>query len=324
MELRLYRYKCRVKKLICFFSVLPIFAFSNPINTDSTSNQLDATRKRRLITTTAIVQTGALTGVFVGLNEAWYKQYPRTSFHVKKDFMCWQQIDKAGHAWTTYQYSRLFTGVWREVKLKRIPSMIIGTSTAILAQSTMESLDGFSEAWGFSWGDMTANTIGATTFAAQEAIWGEQRVTFKMGYMPEPYRESSLKERASELYGKSFNQKILKDYNAQTYWASFNLKSFARNSGIPSWLNVAVGYGASGMYGAMGNGWADATGTYHNREDIARLRHFYLAPDISLSRINTRHKWLKKVLFVADMIKIPAPTLEYTSEGKLLFKPFWL
>ncbi len=35
-----------------------------------------------------------------------------------------------------------------------------------------------------------------------------------------------LKSRRNELFGKSFAERILKDYNSQTYWISANISSF--------------------------------------------------------------------------------------------------
>jgi len=57
---------------------------------------------------------------------------------------------------------------------------------------------------------------------------------------------------------------------------------------------------------------------------LDRTRSFYLAPDISFSRIPTKKRWVKSLLFLADMIKCPAPTVEYTNQGKWKFKPFFM
>src|SRR3712207_8632374 len=37
---------------------------------------------------------------------------------------------------------------------------------------------------------------------------------------------SDLNMRANDLYGSSFAERMIKDYNGQTYWLSANLKSF--------------------------------------------------------------------------------------------------
>src|SRR5436309_15383056 len=104
---------------------------------------------------------------------------------------------------------------------------------------------------------------------------------------------------------------MLKDYNAQTYWLSGNLKSFFRQSNLPTWLNVSFGYGADGMFGGFENKWTD--GVEINRSDIPRRRQFYLAPDIDLTKIKTKNKFLRTGLFFLNSFKFPTPAIEYTS-----------
>jgi hypothetical protein len=94
------------------------------------------------------------------------------------------------------------------------------------------------------------------------------------------------------------------------------MKSFFKQSNLPSWLNIAVGYGAEGMYGGVFNVWEDKNGIIHSRRDIPRYRQFYLSPDIDLTRIKTKSKPLKVALFVLNSFKFPAPSLEL-SHGKI-------
>jgi hypothetical protein len=52
--------------------------------------------------TAAGVGVAAYTGTLLTLNNLWYDQYPRTSFHLFNDAKEWQQMDKAGHVFTAY------------------------------------------------------------------------------------------------------------------------------------------------------------------------------------------------------------------------------
>ena len=70
-------------------------------------------------------------------------------------------------------------------------------------------------------------------------------------------------------------ERILKDYNAQTYWVSANLPSFFKETNFPLWLNIAIGYGAEGMFGAVNNTWTDVNGVELDRSEIKRYRQFY-------------------------------------------------
>ena len=114
----------------------------------------------------------------------------------------------------------------------------------------------------------------------------------------------------------------MKDYNAQTYWLSFNLKSFFKKSNLPDWLSVAVGYGAQDMYGARWDGILDQNGLLAFPEDhFQRYRQWYLAPDIDLTKIKTKSKFLKTALFVLNTFKFPTPSLEL-SRGSLTWNWF--
>ena len=102
-----------------------------------------------------------------------------------------------------------------------------------------------------------------------------------------------------------FYVKDLKDYNGQTYWLSFNVHSFTKDSFTPKWLNVAIGYGGEGMlYG--NDAEAIENGIIQNP-----FRQFYLSLDVDLTKITTKYHFLKTLFSVFNTIKIPAPTLQY-------------
>ena len=132
-----------------------------------------------------------------------------------------------------------------------------------------------------------------------------------------------LEQRADELYGESFYERMLKDYNAQTYWFSFNMRSFMPQSNIPAWLNIAVGYGGDGMFGGFRNAWKNEAGSEITRFDIPRVRQFYLAPDIDFTRIKTRSKFLKTSFALLNAFKCPAPALMIDSKGKFRAYAFY-
>ena len=107
---------------------------------------------------------------------------------------------------------------------------------------------------------------------------------------------------------------MLKDYNAQTYWLSANLRSFFPKTGLPKWLNIAVGYGAEGMFGGYENLARDKNGNLiFDRRDIQRYRQWYLAPDLDFTKIKTDSKFLKTVFFGLNMLKFPTPALAFAN-----------
>lgn len=255
-------------------------------------------------------------GSYIALNKAWYADYPKQSFHFFNDNREWNQMDKAGHVITTYQFSTISASLWRLTGLSDKTSAWLGGASGIAYQSIIEIQDGFSSEWGFSWGDMVANVGGAALYVAQELGWKEQRILIKLSYWPYDYDSPELLARRNELFGKSLSERLLKDYNSQTIWVSANLKSFLPSTNLPKWLNVAVGYGSDGLLGGFENKWTDKQGVPYNRSDIPRIRQFYLSPDIDLTKIKTNSKFLRIVLSVVNIVKIPAPALELNSKGK--------
>ena len=259
-------------------------------------------------------------GSFLVLNAAWYKDFPKTKFHTFNDIGEWQQVDKVGHAWTTYQASRLSTDLWKWAGVSNNKAVLIGTGTSFLYMLSIEYLDSRSVEWGWSWGDVGANSIGAALFAGQQLAFRQQKISLKFSSHFNNYGDPVLVTRADNLYGSSVQGRLLKDYNAQTYWLSANIKSFFPSTKLPAWLNFAVGYGAEGMFGGYENLAFDEDGSVKfDRRDIQRYRQWYLAPDVDLTKIKTKSKFLKTFFNIANMLKFPTPALEY-SNGKLKVK----
>ncbi|MGZ3880969.1 MAG: DUF2279 domain-containing protein [Flavisolibacter sp.] len=263
------------------------------------------------------IGTAAVYGTsFIYLNEAWYKGYPRSSFHTFNDVGEWMQMDKIGHAWSAYTTGRLTYGLWRWTGMNQQHALLLGPGTSLLYMLSIEYLDGLSAEWGWSWGDAGADLTGTLLFSVQELGWKEQKIQLKFSSHRASY-DPTLNARANDLFGKSLYERTLKDYNAQTYWLSFNINSFLKKNGFPNWLNLAVGYGAEGMLGGYENVARDKNGDItFDRRDITRYRQFYIAPDIDLTKIKTNNKLLRTVFFTLNSLKFPAPALEF-SKGKV-------
>lgn len=256
-------------------------------------------------------------GSLILLNSAWYKDYPKSKFHTFNDSREWNQMDKIGHAWTAYNTGRASTALWKWAGLPQKKAVLIGGLSGTAYLTVIELLDAHSAEWGWSWADMGANLGGSGLFIAQELAWQEQRLQFKFSFHRMNYGEPQLNDRTRELFGTGWYERMLKDYNGQTYWLSANLKSFFPKSQLPGWLNIAVGYGADGMFGGFDNTGKDESGNIvFDRRDIPRKRQFYLAPDIDLTKIRTNSKFLRTVLQGLNSFKFPAPALMIDSKGK--------
>ncbi|RTL56300.1 MAG: DUF2279 domain-containing protein [Sphingobacteriales bacterium] len=271
-------------------------------------------KRVNLITAVNIAGYG---GSLILLNQAWYSQYPRSSFHFFNDNKEWLQVDKVGHAWTAYNTGKASTEMWKWTGMNNKKAAIIGGLSGAAYLTVIEILDGFSKEWGFSPGDMAANVFGSGFFLSQELAWGEQRIQYKFSFHRKSYGGPMLNQRADKLFGNSWYERMLKDYNGQAYWFSANLKSFFPHSNLPAWLNLSVGYGAEGMLGGFENvAYDNNNNIIFDRRDIKRYRQWYLAPDIDFTKIKTNKKWLRTAFHFLNAFKFPAPALEL-SNGKV-------
>ena len=277
------------------------------------------------------------TGFSIALYNTWYKNYEQTSFHFFDDGGEWNDMDKAGHIYTAYFQGILCYKGAKWTGLSENKSIMVGAICGSLFQSTIEMMDGFSEEWGFSWYDFGANVVGVSAFALQQKYWAEQKFAFKVSswpksHSPDPlYSEdmqqvSSLEERADDLFGDSYAEKFLKDYNAQTIWLSANIRSiFPKAQRMPGWLNLAFGYGSENMYGGFENRWMTDDAYYSLDDELyPRYRQYYLSLDIDLTRIKTKSPFLKTLFSVFNIFKIPAPAIEYNSLGEFQFHLLFL
>lgn len=240
-------------------------------------------------------------GSMVALYSTWYSDYPLGRFHVFNDANEWLQMDKLGHAGSAYYLSRWSSKLVRWTGVEERNSVWWGVGIGYAFLSTIEVLDGFAVPWGFSFSDMAANTAGVGLFATQELLWREQRISFKFSYMP-----TNLAEQRPSVLGESAQERLLKDYNGQTYWLSANIRQLSGWEQFPSWLNIAVGYGAQNMLTATAGQQVSGISF-----QPARYRQFYLSPDIDLTKIKTDKRWLKTVFEVFGFLKVPAPAIEF-------------
>lgn len=303
------KYKIFISGLIPL--VLAIFLF---ISTTGLAQQDSIPNNKRLVPTLAVAGT-AYVGAMTGLYFLWYKDYPQSSFHTLDDNAAWLQVDKMGHSITGYHLAKSSYSVFHWAGMTDNKALWLGSLAGLTFQTSVEMLDGFSTNWGFSWGDFGANITGIAFFTGQQMLWKEQRISLKFSYFPSEYAEFN-----PTVLGANFQEKVLKDYNAQTYWVSVNIASFLKEeTKIPKWLNIAFGYGAKGMLNTYSN-TVSSTSTVPQFE---RTRQFYFSLDVDLSRIHTNSEFLKVLLDVASVIKFPFPALEFNKENGVLFHPVY-
>lgn len=289
-----------------FFFILAIVFFIPGREAGAQNIDTISLNKKRLHI--VLFGTGAVyTASMIGLSQAWYKNQLSGDFRFFNDNAQWNCMDKFGHAYSTYQMSRIGFEMFRWTGMSDKKSAIWGS---VLSQGLMipiEIMDGFSEYYGFSWGDILANITGAGLYLSQQLLWHRQMVKMKFSF-----HTTSYAPLHPEVLGENTLQQLLKDYNGQTYWFSLDIYNMLRKDNkFPKWLNVALGYGANEMiYGSENENAEHGYNSY---------RQYFFSVDWDLSHIRTRKKGIKILLFIVDMVKLPAPAIEFNSRQGVNF-----
>lgn len=289
-----------------FFSsfLFSFFLAQISVSQSSLFKKSDSINCRRVAFSAASIGTSWTIGT-IGFSKVWYADYPKSKFHAYNDFCNWLQMDKVGHFYTANKLSRVTSDVFTWSGLNKKKAILLGTGIGLGLQTTLEVLDGSSSEWGFSWSDMTANSLGVISFAAQELIWNEEKFIFKFSYHPTSY--ASVRPN---VLGSNFSQSLLKDYNGQTYWMSFSPSNFMKSCKVPDWLCFSVGYSLNQKLVGDQEVYLDNSTniTYHSQ------REWLLSLDIDFSRLPIKRTWLKVVCKQLNYIKIPFPALIYSNQ----------
>lgn len=234
-----------------------------------------------------LITGGTTAGFVVGhvmLHDLWWKG-ERVPFHTN-----WQQdweyalgADKAGHAFFPYAVSRTYAGLFRWSGLDSGTAIWAGSGVAYAYQTYIEIRDGFSRDYGFSWGDVAANTIGAALPVMQHYVPDLRPLTLQVSFSP------------SQAFHDGAYGAIIDDYTSTTHWLAVNVHDLLPTSAqdwYPAWLGLAVGHSVEGLDG-RGAG-----------------RHvWYVSLDWDLARIQGVPTWLREVLDVLHAYHLPAPAV---------------
>lgn len=250
--------------------------------------------------------SSAYAATMIGLNQVWYSSFDKQPFAFFNDSKEWLQMDKAGHAFSSFQISKFGSHALQWAGFSKKKSDRIAALSSFIMVSSIEIFDGYSSGYGASASDLVANALGSTLYLSQQMLWNEVRIHPKFSF-----HQTYLANQRPSLLGNNLGQQIIKDYNGQTYWLSMDVDKFTP---FPKWFNLAIGYGGHQMvYADIEEGIANGYDPY---------RQFYISFDLDLRGIKTKSRAVKTLLYIVNMIKLPSPTLEI-SQGKLKSHAFY-
>ena len=263
---------------------------------------INSTRMNTLLITAGSAYSISL----IALNNLWYSDHPKEAFHFFDDSGEWQQMDKLGHFYSTFHLSSASSRAFRWTGMNEKKSALWGSALGIAFMLPIEIMDGYSSEYGASGSDLLANFLGAGFFLGQELLWQQTRIHPKFSFS-----HSGIANMRPEVLGKNRREEIFKDYNGQTIWLSFDLHTLMRIK--PKWLNIALGYGVENML--------NGSGSSVDGFDNSAYRQYYLGLDFDLSHIQSNSKAVNTLLYLVNLIHLPAPALEFNSQNKVILHP---
>ena len=239
------------------------------------------------------LRVGAIAGATLGgfvvghgiLNDLWWKG-ERVPFHINsaQDYTYALNADKYGHATFAYMASTVYGDLMRWCGLDSTSAAWWGFGVAMTYQTYIEVRDGYSRDYGFSWGDIGANTLGAALPVAQHYIPALRAFDLQISFWP------------SDAFRQGAYNAIIDDYTSTTHWLAMNVHDLAPRSVqqyLPPWLGIAIGHSVRNLDGRGGG------------EHVV-----VLSLDWQLHRIPNLPSWLRDIARVLHLYHLPAPAVQ--------------
>ncbi|MCC7297519.1 MAG: DUF2279 domain-containing protein [Bacteroidia bacterium] len=291
------------------FSVLLGLLCTIAVHAQNDSTTKDSSQMHRRKIAVWSVNTGVPVAMYAVLYNTWYKDYGLQKFHWTNDGQNWLQMDKVGHAFSGYFLAVNSAASFRYAGYNNKKSAVFGTAVSLGFQTALEYFDGRSPQWGASSGDLISNAVGAAFGGAQAFIWGKVKVPFRV-----TFRTTALHNIRPEILGSTLPERLLKDYNGQTYWLDFNFRKMGiKPNWWPKWLGISIGYSAEGMVGGDDNIWIDKNGNTQDYSSIIRYRQYLISPSLAFGYLKPKNKILRTLLLITDYWRLPMPTMEFNS-----------
>lgn len=294
---------------LTLFVLLSAFTYSQ----ESLNNPDLIKYQKRQLTKGIILGSTVYAGGAAYLTHLAYREEEPVPFHILNDFRTFLQIDKFHHAFISYAASSVGYDWLRSTGADRKKALIYSGTIGVGLSATKEIIDGFNRHSGFSWADISAGIGGTSLFIGQELLLKEQIFINKFSFL-----RSGYADQANGSLGNNQFQSYFKDFNGHTYWLSMNANRLVFRNSLPSWINIAAGYSANGMFGAFEN-----ASTYNSVAIpvTERYRQYLLSMDIDWSKIPTDSKFVSTLFKAMNFIKIPFPAIEVNSKGE--FRGYW-
>lgn len=238
---------------------------------------------KRLSIVGGATAAGFILGYGLQKNMWWKGEKSDFHFNWRNDWNYALGADKIGHFYFGYLVSNIYKDafIWSGIKEKDA-ALYSGIFT-FSYQTFLEIRDGFSQKYGFSWGDFSANLFGSLFMIVKCNSKHLENIDFKISYYP------------SKRFKDGSNRYIIDDYESTYHWLSFNpVEILPSKIGelYPKFINIAIGHGVKKL---------DYSNSHHE---------FFLSLDWNLNHIKTDNGLLKILKYINKYYHLPAPAVK--------------
>lgn len=208
------------------------------LNPASAQTQQDSAGKSKVDYLKLSIVGGATAGAFVYgyvvQNNLWWKG-DKSSFHFEwqHDWKYALGSDKFGHFYFPYLASNIYSQSFIWAGIDSIKSFWYSSAFAFSYQVLVEVRDGFSKQWGFSWGDFSADFLGAAYPILQSKLPVLNNFNFQISFYP------------SKRFKEGSNKVIFDDYESTYDWLDVNIHNLLPDNFqkyYPKFINIAIGH----------------------------------------------------------------------------------
>jgi hypothetical protein len=231
---------------------------------------------------------GAMTVGWIGMHiyysNTWWKDKVHY-FKYDQDTYYARNVDKLSHIYTANLITVGSAQLFEWTGMSPTLALVVGSSTAIAYETYIEINDGSSPNWGFDWGDMAANFIGALWPIAQNYVKPLRTINFKWSFEP-GWLSKKLRNYPD----------LLDDYTSMKFWITFNPKDILPGKVgkyYPSFLGFGLGVNLQNA--------SHTTGTTN------AYKEYYLAFDIDVNKLPGNTDFLIKLKKILNFYHIPTP-----------------
>ncbi|MHB1686304.1 MAG: DUF2279 domain-containing protein [Ignavibacteriaceae bacterium] len=222
--------KILIQALIISFFLVSDFSFTQTDPDSSHQHKVDYLK----LSIIGGVTTGAFVWGYAIQNNLWWKGDKSKFYFVwKQDWVYALGADKYGHFYFPYLVSNIYTQAFEWAGIDETKSIWYASSFALAYETFVEVRDGFSKQWGFSWGDFSADFLGASFPVLQHYIPVLKNFNFKISFYP------------SDRFKAGSNRVIFDDYESTYDWLSINVYNFLPGEVkkfYPKFINLAIGH----------------------------------------------------------------------------------